>query len=342
MGLFDKIKDNAKTISIRALEDEVDTRSVKSTTLIKPDPTAIKSSLPAEDNDAISADNIDDKKSVDEVTTPKSETTPDKSGSQTVGVKETAPTRKSKVTEMSKAEHARQKKEKEREKAKQEAKERLAKSYVPSYKSATSKSQSEKSTSNQAIKDNESKITKTPARRSQQVDIIDVMSSRPSASKSSLTFARERAAMSVLASQRKLNGTVAIYTSSHMNFRVKVYVDRIEYSGSFGKNILPISKVAWVKLRHKGTGVVIETVDNKKVVMVVKPVDRLDFTDAIFKAQAIQPKRKKFKDTQTVRIDQLDQLSEGLDELEKLAKLLDKGILTRDEFDSKKKQILGL
>ncbi len=34
--------------------------------------------------------------------------------------------------------------------------------------------------------------------------------------------------------------------------------------------------------------------------------------------------------------------SVGLDELEKLAELKEKGIITKEEFDAKKKQILGL
>ncbi|MCA9348008.1 SHOCT domain-containing protein [Candidatus Saccharibacteria bacterium] len=148
--------------------------------------------------------------------------------------------------------------------------------------------------------------------------------------------------MNVLASQRKLNGTSAIYSSNHMNFKVKVYINRIEYSGSFGKSVLDINKVAWVKLRHGGTGVIIETTEGKKNVMVVKPSDRLAFTDAILKVQALQPKRKQFKDTQTIRIDQLEKISEGVDEIEKLATLYDKGILSQEEFETKKKQILGL
>src|SRR5690606_18517694 len=120
------------------------------------------------------------------------------------------------------------------------------------------------------------------------------------------------------------------------------FINRIEYSGSFGKNILPLEQVAWIKLRYGGTGVIIETTEGKRVVMVVKPSDRLAFADAILKVQSMQPKKGKFRDTQTVRIDQLEKFGEGIDEIEKLAKLFDKGILSQEEFDKKKKQILGI
>lgn len=174
------------------------------------------------------------------------------------------------------------------------------------------------------------------------VKVIDVTPKKQGDPTKEAMYARERAALSALASQRRLNGTVALYVTQHLNFKTRVFIDRVEYSGSFGKNIIPIEQIAWVKLRHGGTGVILETSNSKKVVLVVKPTDRLEFADAVLKTQAMQPKRLKFKDTQTVRLDQLEKFSEGVDELEKLAKLLEKGILTQDEFDNKKKQILGL
>jgi type II secretory pathway component GspD/PulD (secretin) len=148
--------------------------------------------------------------------------------------------------------------------------------------------------------------------------------------------------MVALAARRRMDGTVPIYTANHLTFKTRVFIDRIEYSGSFGRNVLPIDHVAWIKLRAGGTGVILETTEGKRVVMVVRPKDRLAFADAVMKVQSMQPKRVKFKDTQTIRIDQLEKIGEGVDEIEKLAKLYDKGILSQEEFDAKKRQILGL
>jgi hypothetical protein len=155
-------------------------------------------------------------------------------------------------------------------------------------------------------------------------------------------YARERAALVALAARRRMEGTVPLYVANHLSFKTRVFIDRIEYSGSFGKNVLPIDNISWIKLRAGGTGVILETVEGKRVVMVVKPRDRLAFADAVMKVQEMQPKREKFRDTKTVRIDQLEKFGEGVDEIEKLAKLFDKGIITQAEFDTKKKQILGI
>ncbi len=260
---------------------------------------------------------------------PKPEETPTESKS--------ASTRKSKVTEVSKEDHEKAEKEKRQEKAKQAAKERLAKSYVPSYKKDAAKEDDKKVEVKESKK---SEAKSTPAAK--KVGIVDITPGKFVDPTKKAIYARERAALNALASQRKLNGTVPLYIAAHMNFKTRVFINRIEYSGSFGKNVIPIEQVAWVKLRHGGTGVIIETTEGKRVVMVVKQADRLAFADAVLKVQAMQPKKGKFRDTKTVRIDELEKFGEGIDEIEKLAKLFDKGILSQEEFDLKKKQILGI
>ncbi len=255
-------------------------------------------------------------------------------------------TRKSKVTEVSKADHEKAEKEKRQAKAKQAAKERLAKSYVPSYKKDSEKTANTKAKDESSKKSGDEKATEKKSDKSpvagKPIGIVDVAPGKFIDPTKKAIYARERAALTALASQRKLNGTVPLYVATHMNFKSRVFVNRVEYSGSFGKNVLPIEKIAWVKLRYGGTGVIIETVEGKRVVMVVKQADRLAFADAILKVQAMQPKKGKFKDTKTVRIDELEKFGDGVDEIEKLAKLYDKGILSQEEFDAKKKQILGL
>lgn len=353
MGLFDKIRDNARDLSMKAIEA---TREYDEDYLSKRQPAAVEPPVePApetsQEPEPAETDTSEDESQflTDEpIEAPAPETEASKKPEKPEGAEEKTepakPARLSKVTEISKTDYEQSQKEKKREEAKQAAKERLAKSYTPSYKPIKSSSKI-KVTDHDVEQD---KSEETPAAKLQKpvktkpVGIVDITPKKLPDPLKGAIYARERAALSALASQRKLNGTVPLYVAQHMNFKTCVFINRIEYSGSFGKNTLPINQVAWVKLRHGGTGVIIETTEGKRVVMVVKPADRLAFADAVIKVQAMQPKKGKFRDTQTVRIDQLERFSEGVDELEKLAKLYDKGIISKDEFDAKKKQILGI
>lgn len=349
MGLFDKIKDNAKSISIKAIDgtrddyeydDRFDDYQADQT---QPQQITPTTTTVLEDNvegeDFVETIELEKKKAEEEKpkTDEKAEEPEKEDDKEKESKEDTKTARKSKVTEISKADHEKAEKEKRQDKAKQAAKERLAKTYVPSYKSpagsAAKKAPAAAAKATTPVK---------PVARVKSIGIIDVTPNKFQTPAKGTVYARERVALSVIASQRKLNGTVPLYTSAHMNFKTRVYIDRVEYSGSFGKSVLPINQITWIKLRHSGTGVILETTDNKKVVMVVKPADRLAFADAVLKVQALQPKRGKFKDTQTVRIDQLERFGQGVDEIEQLAKLYDKGILSQEEFDAKKKQILGI
>lgn len=353
MGLFDKIKDNAKTISMKAIEAtrEYDEDYPQTSEVVTPAASTDTAGAATIEQPKIEAPLTEPTVSLmeEEITfldeqpvepTPKAETAEPQSEPEP----ETKPApRKSKVTEVSKTEHEQLEKEKRQEKAKQAAKERLAKSYVPSYKNTSPKEATEEKVE---VKKSEKSVAvpKSSAlpKRTKSQDIVDITPGVFIDPTKKAIYARERAALNALASQRKLNGSVPLYTASHMNFKTRVFINRIEYSGSFGKNVIPIEQVTWVKLRHEGTGVIIETTEGKRVVMVVKPSDRLAFADAILKVQALQPKKGKFKDTKTVRIDELEKFGDGVDEIEKLAKLFDKGILSQEEFDTKKKQILGI
>lgn len=155
-------------------------------------------------------------------------------------------------------------------------------------------------------------------------------------------MSRERAAIAELSNQRRLEGKTALFTTSHLNFKTRVFINRIEYSGTFGKNVLPIEQVAWIRLRHGGTGVMIETTNNKKVVMVINPKDRLPFADAVMKMQSLVPKVKKINDSRTVRLDVLDKVSEDVDDIERIASLYKRGLITKAEYELKKKQILDI
>ncbi|MFZ1324002.1 MAG: SHOCT domain-containing protein [Candidatus Saccharimonadales bacterium] len=155
-------------------------------------------------------------------------------------------------------------------------------------------------------------------------------------------LSRERTAIIELANQRRMEGKTPLFTTSHLNFKIRVYVDRVEYSGTFGKTVLPVNQIAWIRLRHGGTGVILETVGEKKVVMVVSQRDRLALADAVMKMQALVPTVQKFKDNKTVRLDVLEKATEDVDDIERIAKLYKRGLITKEEFELKKKQILKI
>lgn len=334
MGLFDKIKDNARDLSMKAIEatrEEIDDyeQNKKEPEIISADTETVSF--------AEEPSYIEESTSPVEVIEPELEVAEDeaKQPKKEEPAEEVSEKPKhSKIIEISKSEYEESKKVKKAEETKQAAKERLAKSYTPSYKSAKTE---EKAEENQTATTSPKK-----AARAVPIGIVDITPGKFTDPTKEALYARERAALNVIASRRKLDGSVPLYVANHMNFKTRVFIDRIEYSGSFGKTKVPISQVAWVKLRATGTGIIIETIEGKRLVMVVKTSDRLAFADAVLKVQSMQPKKGKFKDTKTIRIDELDKFTEGVDEIEKLAKLYDKGILSQEEFDAKKKQILGI
>jgi len=156
------------------------------------------------------------------------------------------------------------------------------------------------------------------------------------------TSRRSGDTLASLAAQLQMTGTEPIFGTEHMNFRTKVYINRIEYMGSFGKIVIPVNKVGWIKIRVAGTGIIVETTNNKRVVMIVKPKDRIRLCDAIMRVQEINIERGKTAGVRGTRGADLERLSVSIEELEKLAKLKDKGIITEREFLAKKKQLLGV
>jgi hypothetical protein len=317
MGLFDKIKDNAKNISMKSLEDP-------DADFALPEHASVAE--PSEEENFPTPEGVITPNNQDESDQPIEETSPEPVKEDKTETPESKPEPKPEPAVVP---------EKPKEEKPKEVKtsSSVNNTHQPYYKSTVVKVVDKS-------KVEDVRKPSSPARRSPHV--IDITPQKIQDPVKKEMFARERAAMSALASQRKLNGSVALYATNHLNFKTRVFIDRIEYSGSFGKNVLPIETVAWVKLRAGGTGIIIETTNGKRVVMVVKPKDRLDFADSVMKVQELQPKRVKFKDTQTVRIDQLEQFTDDFEELEKLAKLRDRGIVTNEEFETKKKKILGI
>lgn len=344
MGLFDKIKDNAKTISMKAIES---TQEFDEEVLDENQPITARDDKSAEvPDDALAIAptstlvSAEDKTAQPIKTTAKVVNEDEDNGPVNVS---TGTAKKNETSEDKTQEKpATEKSDKQPKEDKEENKQVLSrhsritevpkepKTYRPFYKSSLPESEQ---------KSNKTDSNKQGPRRNVLIDVSPQKIVDPV---KRAIYDRERAALAALSNQRRMNGTVPLYSTDHMKFKTKVFINRIEYSGSFGRNTLPIEQIAWVKLRAAGTGVILETIEGKRVVMVIKPKDRLAFADAVLKVQELQPKKGKFKDTQTVRIDQLEKFGEGVDEIEKLAKLYDKGILTQEEFDAKKKQILGI
>ncbi len=347
MGLFDKIKDNAKEISVRAIEEtDADYNAQAAGSTVTPSPSYPDDTLASTPPDDNAAQPIDDQyydsptpeelsdQIVHELESESSDVEPEPDQYEPEPQAEPEPESESESVPEERVDEPKDLKKKpeaathkvtvkkeEKTENKSESAKQVSKPYTPSYKQPRS---------------GMGKTGKVPR-------VIDISPQhRVQESDKRVLYERERAIMATLASQRRLDGTTPLYITTHLRFKTRVFIDRIEYSGSFGKNVIPIEQVSWIKLRAGGTGVIIESTAGKRIVMVIKPADRLSFAEAVLKVQSMQPKKIKFKDTKTVRLDQLEKLEEGIDEIEKLARLLDKGILTQEEFDAKKKQILGI
>jgi hypothetical protein len=305
MGLFDKIKDNAKTISMKAIDatreyvDEEPSQAV-----VKPAPAA-----------SVAA---------------KTEKLPIKSS-------ETPPVALPKPV-ITKPETPKPVEPKAEKKTKQDTADDAPKpvsiptdeptGYVPSYKIDPKKA-----------------AALAAAKRAEQPKPrlgTEVKAARQEDPVKQAVLVREHSAALELANKRRLEGNVPLYTTTHLKFRARVFIDRVEYSGTFGKNVIPIDQIAWIRLRHGGTGLMLETNAGKKFVLVIHPKDRLAFAEAVMKMQSLQPKVKKMKDTKTVRLDILEKMTEDMDDLERIANLYKRGIITKQEFELKKQQILNI
>lgn len=111
-----------------------------------------------------------------------------------------------------------------------------------------------------------------------------------------------------------------------MGSTVVVYDNRLEWKMLLKKQSIPINQIASVDTTiPMYMGVVIETAGGKKYKIPVSQKKELE--DAIYEAQAGGHQGSG---------------SQSIEDLEKLAELRDKNIITEEEFQAKKKNILGL
>lgn len=124
-----------------------------------------------------------------------------------------------------------------------------------------------------------------------------------------------------------MSSEAPIFQTSYLGSKVQVYRDRLVYKMFLTKKTIPIDQIASIDPVMSGyAGVKIETTGGKKIKIPVGLMSKKKLEEAIFRAK---------------RGDAPVQ-SSGVQDLEKLAELKAKGLVTEDEFNQKKKQLLGL
>ena len=117
-----------------------------------------------------------------------------------------------------------------------------------------------------------------------------------------------------------------LFKTSYLGSTVTIYKNKLEWKMLFKRQSIPINQIASVDTTiPMYAGIVIETTGGKKYKIPVMFTQKKQLEEAIYQAQGGESQEK-----------------QGIDSLEKLAELRDKKIITQEEFNAKKKQILGL
>ena len=122
-------------------------------------------------------------------------------------------------------------------------------------------------------------------------------------------------------------GEQPLYQSSRMGFYARVYSNRLEFKNGAKHESIPLNQIAGVELGIIGKDtVIVETTGGAKYT-IVSPKKK-ELREAIYNAIST-------KTNQPIASNSV------ADELGKLAELKEKGVITQEEFDSKKRQLLG-
>ena len=116
-----------------------------------------------------------------------------------------------------------------------------------------------------------------------------------------------------------------IYQTSFMGFWIKVYPTRVDFKTTYGSQSVPLNQVASVEA---GMQFSLVTTGGKKYIIPVPTGKKKEVQRAIIDAQA------------HLTSGSPSQVS-AADELEKFHELKEKGIITQEEFNRKKKDLLG-
>jgi hypothetical protein len=119
-----------------------------------------------------------------------------------------------------------------------------------------------------------------------------------------------------------------IYQTSNMGFWIKVYPNRIDFKSGVGSQSIPINQIASVQLAGIGVmKITLETTGGKTYSIPTNK--KKEVQEAIYNTQT--------------RLAGSSQHQTGIaDEITKLNELKEKGIITLEEFDKKKKELLSL
>jgi len=119
-----------------------------------------------------------------------------------------------------------------------------------------------------------------------------------------------------------------LYKTSHLYYWLNVYKNRVELKVGLGVQNIPLNQIASVQFSAVRGKVTIETTGGKKYDMLT--LKGKEVQEAILNAQA------NFSNTSG------SSNISSTDEVTKLHDLKEKGIITQEEFDHKKKQLLGM
>jgi hypothetical protein len=119
-----------------------------------------------------------------------------------------------------------------------------------------------------------------------------------------------------------------IYQTSNMGFWIRIYPNRIDFKSGVGSQSIPINQIASVQLGMMGImQITLETTGGQKYSIPTN--HKKEVQAAIYDTQAHFTGNNNFPIS-------------AADEITKLNELKEKGIITQEEFDKKKKQLLDL
>ncbi len=124
-------------------------------------------------------------------------------------------------------------------------------------------------------------------------------------------------------------GEDPIYQTSYMGFWIKVYHNRVDCKSGLGSQSIPINQIASVQIARMGVfQVTLETSGGKKYSIPTNK--KKEVQQAIYDAQA------------RLAAESGKHQTGAADEIMKLNELKEKGVITQEEFEKKKKQLLDL
>lgn len=119
-----------------------------------------------------------------------------------------------------------------------------------------------------------------------------------------------------------------IYQTSYMGFWIKIYPNRVEFKSGTGTQSIPLNQIASVQLGRMGIWqITLESTGGKR--FSIPTSKKKEVQQAIYDAQTRLAGNS---------VGQMDVASE----IAKFHDLKEKGVISQEEFDKKKKQLLGL